>query len=379
MAKPIVVIGSGIVGSAVARQLQARGAQTVMVDDAEPRGASYFSFASLSAFDEPLTEVYAFKCLGMSYWRRWEKELGVDIGLRWDGEIRWAESPEAAQNLREKIARAIRRGYSVESITADELARRLPNSSPKDVLEASFAPVDGQANPRKAIGKLRGAFVNAGGKLLAGRARLHFEGDAVFARVGEHEVEASRVVVAGGAETRGLLERLGWEVPMEPSPGLLVLTEPIEPVLTGTAYVFPADGPAIHLRQQYDDRILIGERSQDYVAVKPTMSHAVELLRQAQRSFPVLAAASVSEFTVEWRPMPRDGLPIIGPLPGFPAMYVATGHSGVTLAPAIAALVAQEIVDGKGAPQLQPFRPARFASRQAYVAAEVESAFNLAQ
>lgn len=375
MPEPIVVIGSGIVGSAVAWKLQSGGAQAILVDDAEPRGASYFSFASLSAFDEPLPEVYALKCLGMSYWRAWQKELG-DLGVTWDGEIRWAESPQAAEQLRAKVSRAAGRGYPVEAVSAGDLSRLLPGSRTGEVLSGSSVGSDGQANPRKAIARFRDEFVKAGGELVAGRARLRFDEDSVAVAVGEREIVASKVVVAGGAETHRLLDNLGWDVPFDPSPGLLVLTESMDQVLTGTAYVSPANGPDIHLRQQYDARVLIGEHSQDYVATQPTMAHAKELLRQAQRFFPALESAAISDFTVEWRPMPRDGMPIIGPLPGFPAVYVATGHSGVTIAPAVAELIKEEMVDGRTASQLRAFSPKRFADRQAYVIAEVEAAFN---
>jgi len=375
MTKPIVVVGSGIIGTAVAWQLQACGAGAVLVGDAEPRGASYFSFASLSRFDEPLSEVYALKGLGMSKWRKWERELG-DIGLRWDGEIRWAETPEAAHTLDEKIARASKRGSSARAISRDELARRLPSSKPAQVLAASFEPEVGQANPRKAVAKLREALVDAGGTLLVGHASLRCEGDTILVHVGKREVEAASVVVAGGAETAGLLKKLGWEALMRPSPGLLAITEPTAPVLTGTVYVSSVDGPAIHLRQLADGRVVIGERSQEYAASQPTISHALELFRQAQKSFPMLSATRVDQFTLEWRPMPRDGMPIVGPLPGFPAIYVATSHSGVTLAPAIAELVARELVDGQAAAELSAFRPARFAGGQKVLAREVETALN---
>jgi glycine/D-amino acid oxidase-like deaminating enzyme len=112
------------------------------------------------------------------------------------------------------------------------------------------------------------------------------------------------------------------------------------------------------------------------VATQPTIAHSKELLRQAQRFFPILGSARVSEFTVEWRPMPRDGMPIIGRLPGFPAVYVATGHAGVTIAPAVAELLKQELIDGKPSSLLGSFSPGRFADRRAYVAAQVEAAFN---
>lgn len=375
MAEPMVVVGSGIIGSAVAWKLQSGGARTILIDDAEPRGASYFSFASLSAFDEPLHEVYGLKCLGMSYWRGWESELG-DIGVGWEGEIRWAESPAAAERLRARMERASGRGYPVKSLSAADLTRLLPGSKPGKVLRASSVATDGQANPRKAVAKFRAAFLDAGGELVAGRARIRFDDSSVVVTVGDREILASTAVVAGGAETRKLMDNLGWDVPLKPSPGLLVLTESMDPVLKGTAYVSAQDGPEIHLRQQYDDRVLIGEYSQDYVATRPTMAHAKELLRQARRFFPALEAARVSDLTVEWRPMPRDGMPIIGALPGCPAVYVATGHAGVTIAPAVAELLKRELVDGNPASQLAPFSPKRFADRQTDLVAEIEAAFN---
>lgn len=375
MAESVVVVGSGIIGTTTAWQLQRHGAQTTLVGEVD-RGASFSSFASLTAFDEPLSSVYSLKCLGMSYWRRWNREFDEKLGIRWDGETRWAETPESAQFLTNKIAQAIRRGYSVNSISSEHLATLLPNSRPAQVLEASSAPEDGQADPTKAIAELRKAFQEAGGRLVQGLARLRVLEQGVLVMVGDQEFESESIVVASGADTAALLHEAGTELPMDPSPGLLVVTEPVEPVATGTVYVYPVTWPAIHLRQLPDGRVMIGERSQDYVATKPTMKHARELLRQAQRSFPVLGGAEIKDYTVEWRPMPRDGMPIIGPLPGVPSVYVATGHTGVTLAPAIAALATHEIRSGAPAIQLEPFRPKRFADQRTYVAQEVEAAFN---
>ncbi|MDP9233972.1 MAG: FAD-binding oxidoreductase, partial [Actinomycetota bacterium] len=97
MTDPVVVIGGGIVGSAIAFELQRQGTATILVErNVDPHGASAFSFASLTAFDEPLRDVYLLKSAGMVGWRRWSKELGVGIGFRQEGEIRWAETETAA-------------------------------------------------------------------------------------------------------------------------------------------------------------------------------------------------------------------------------------------------------------------------------------------
>lgn len=375
MSSPIVVVGGGIVGTAIAWQLQKRGAPVVLVErDAEPQGASFFSFASLTAFDEPSTSLYALKCLGMSHWRSWQRDMG-ELGVTWDGEVRWAETAESAERLKNKIDEAVRRGYPVETLNYEQLIQRLPNVRPSRVVAASLATDDGQADPPAAIARLREAFTEASGAIETGRASLRFDGDHVVVRVGTQDLEASRVVIAAGAETSAFLDKLGWDLPMAPSPGLLVRTAPVPALITGTVYVSTESGPSIHLRQVSAGNLLIGELSQDYAAKDPTLEHAKQLLRQAQRLLPGLSGTEVEQFTVEWRPMPRDGMPIVGSLPGMSSIYLATTHSGVTLAPALADLIAKELLDNHPAHQLQGCRPARFAAREASLAKEVESAF----
>jgi D-amino-acid dehydrogenase len=61
------------------------------------------------------------------------------------------------------------------------------------------------------------------------------------------------------------------------------------------------------------------------------------------------------------RPATPDGLPLIGAVPGVDDIYLATGHGmlGVTLAPATANLLAPLVLEGRAAPELSPFDPAR--------------------
>jgi glycine/D-amino acid oxidase-like deaminating enzyme len=163
---------------------------------------------------------------------------------------------------------------------------------------------------------------------------------------------------------------------MDPSPGLLAITEPIAPTILGTVYIYPERGRAIHLRQLANGRVLVGERAQDEVTKDPTLAHARLLIREAKRSFPALAAVEVQDFSVEWRPMPRDGMPIVGPLPGLHSLYVAVAHGGVTMAPGLARFVAEEIVDGEPVDRLAPFRPDRFATHDADAYRSVEDVFS---
>jgi glycine/D-amino acid oxidase-like deaminating enzyme len=59
--------------------------------------------------------------------------------------------------------------------------------------------------------------------------------------------------------------------------------------------------------------------------------------------------------------MPADGITIAGRLDGSGRIYVVATHSGVTLAPLLGRLAADEVVQDGEADLLAPFRPQRFA------------------
>ncbi|MDX3805106.1 LysR substrate-binding domain-containing protein [Bosea thiooxidans] len=76
----------------------------------------------------------------------------------------------------------------------------------------------------------------------------------------------------------------------------------------------------------------------------------------------VASALVANSARVTIRPIPRDGLSAVGPVPGLENYYLMVTHSGATLSPALGAMAADEIVNGTRRPELEGFRPARFFS-----------------
>jgi len=77
---------------------------------------------------------------------------------------------------------------------------------------------------------------------------------------------------------------------------------------------------------------------------------------------PVLRSAKILARQACYRPVTRDGLPLIGPAPGVAGAYIATGHSvwGILNAPATGEAMAELIVDGAArGVDLAPFDPGR--------------------
>jgi glycine/D-amino acid oxidase-like deaminating enzyme len=100
----------------------------------------------------------------------------------------------------------------------------------------------------------------------------------------------------------------------------------------------------------------------DPTAVVPDDGAIDRLKALCDRISPVLAASRVLASGACYRPLARDGLPLIGAVAGARGAYVATGHGvwGILNAPSTAEAIAELILDGAAKTiDLAPFDPAR--------------------
>jgi glycine/D-amino acid oxidase-like deaminating enzyme len=376
MNAPVVVVGAGVLGCSIAVHLVDRGVRPVLVDPDRPgQGASAGSFASISALGKDPAPWFQLAVAGVSGWTRFADRLGTEVGLRRAGEVRWAADPEEGRRLAALLARSRERGYPVRGVGRAELAELLPGARIGPVAAASFAPNDGQVEPRLVLDACRAVLEEAGVPFLAGRARVHLDDDGVRVEAGDEVLYPRTTVLAAGAEAVQVAAAVGLEVPTVASPGMLVQTRPLAPLTDRVVYLPAGPGPAVHLRQRADGSVLVGEGTQETPATSPGLHHARALLAQAARFFPVLAGTGVDRWWLAYRAMPADRLPIVGPLPWLDPLYLAVSHSGVTVAPVLGRLVAKEVAEGTDDGLLAPFRPGRFAERATRVMLEVESVF----
>ena len=199
--------------------------------------------------------------------------------------------------------------------------------------EARVARRDGRAEGVQAAGRLHpaGAVVAAAGPWTS---------EALAAGAGWRPVRANWGVVAEvrlPRPPRHALEQLGIEALTAPggAPGTLFSTVTTGAVST-VGSTFTADEP-------------------DPVAIAPYV------LERGARYVPALAGASIEHVRACARPLAADGRPLLGAVPGVDGLHLVTGHGawGVTLGPASARLVADEVLGAADAipPEL---RAARF-------------------
>ena len=153
-------------------------------------------------------------------------------------------------------------------------------------------------------------------------------------------------------------EWLGIPIPVAPAKGqilgLAAHPVPIKLVIWGeNAYLLP----------RTDGTIVLGATVEHVGFDRRTTADALSwLLAQIPSLCPALTTATFLQAWTGFRPEAPDGLPIIGPAPGWENVTVATAHhrNGIMLAPITAQLVARHVVSGERDPLLQPLLPDRF-------------------
>jgi len=182
-------------------------------------------------------------------------------------------------------------------------------------------------------------------------------GDAVVIAMGPWSILATawlKLPAIYGLKGHSIVFRTGSKVPAEAlfcdyrEPGGAVQTPELFPRADGTTYVcaISSESPL----------------PVDPAVVAPDEGAIERLEAMCSTLSPVLAAADVLARQACYRPVTRDGLPLIGRVPGAEGAYVATGHSvwGILNAPATGEAMAELIVDGEAQTvDLAPFNPGR--------------------
>ena len=171
----------------------------------------------------------------------------------------------------------------------------------------------------------------------------------------EAPIKADEVIVAAGAETPRIVEPLGVTLPMQAPRGVLATTKPLPRLIERNILL-----PGLHVRQQSDGALLAGASFGGEAADLEPEQIAHNLVARIRTTLAGAESAELDHFTVGYRPTPADGFPVIGRPSQIDGLYIATMHSGVTLAPIVARFVADEILDGRRDALLAPFGVDRF-------------------
>lgn len=348
----IVVIGAGVIGASIAFQLARRGHGVTILDgQGIAAGASGRSFGWINASYFLDEAHYRLRLEGIAAHRRLCETL-PGCPTRWPGCL-WFEETGAAQAAFASELCAL--DYPVESWDSARIRRELPQlgTVPESAL---FLPGEGAVDPALLAARLIAA---SGARLwrgVAAEALVEAQGRVAGVLTGQGVLDADAVVVAAGTGAPALVEPLGVALPMLSRPGLILKTPPLPPVLPLVLW-----GPGGELRQDEAGRLVMPTAANHQGDAAETIAglagaHAEAAMARLRALLPEVQA-EWDEVALAHRPVPGDGLPVIGQ--ALPGLWLAVMHSGATLAAITGELMAQEI-EGGDSPLLAPFRPRRF-------------------
>jgi glycine oxidase len=356
-----VVVGAGIIGLAVGRELARRGAHTAIIEERTmASGATQASAGVLAPHIEAPDEgaLHELTIRSLSLYDRFiadlQQDSGRDVEYGRSGTLEVAGCAESAERLT-TLADALRSaGVPVEWMDGAEAVRREPALA--ELHGALLVPIHGYVRVAQLTAALAAAARQRGATIFE---ETKVEGiapapDGVTLTAGGEQHHCGTVVIAAGSwssrmvsggppvtPVRGQLLQLRWTGP------------PISRVLWSEfCYVVPWT----------DGTVLVGATVEDAgFDQRTTVAGVRGLMEAASRLLPSAGDATFVEARAGLRPSTTDGVPLIGRSRISPSIVYATGHyrNGVLLTPLTAEIVADLVIDDRRDPALALTTPDR--------------------
>lgn len=368
----VAVIGGGLVGAAIAYGLAGRKVRVLLLDggDRDFRAATAnfgLVWSQGKGIDMPAYQRLTRDCVDQ--WPEFSAELtdttAIDLHYEHNGGLTLCLSEMEFEQRRAKLLRLHNQlgggERDWEMLDRSAVAKLLPKAQPgPDVTGASFGRRDGHANPLRLLAALHAGVLRKGGQLRGGSTvrcvQTNGRGDFTI-DFGSEQASAARVVIAAGLGSKTLAAQVGLDIPIRPQRGEILVTERLDPFLP-----LPLHG----IRQTREGTVMIGATHDEAGFDSSTTGRAaVAMSAKALRWIPVLRNATVVRQWAGLRIMTPDSYPIYAQSQSHPGAFVATCHSGVTLAPTHATVLADAIASGRLPPSLDAFHHRRFNVPQA--------------
>jgi glycine/D-amino acid oxidase-like deaminating enzyme len=383
-ATDVLVIGGGILGCATAYYLARRSVDVLVVErgglNREASGANagslhiqihgaHFRFqyqehpraAARRAFFEASNRLFVDAA---QVWANLEEELGADLGVRLKGGLMVAETEAELACLRAKVDYERSVGLDTRMVSTSEMLAFEPALSPQ-LLGASYCPSEGFANTLL----VAPAFMRAAEQYGA-RLALHtrVEGIRPGARrtfqvnTNRGPIEAQRIVVAAGAQTRHIGRLVGADLPVLVHPIMVMSTDAHPPILS--QLIQHGGTRPLSLRQtQYGTFVIGGGWPASEIAGQSRLGvERQSVAANAAVASEVLPALRKTNVTRAWAGMTgtvgrKNRVGLLGREKRLGQFYVVVASGlGFTLGPVLGRLAAELVGDGETSLPTEAFR-----------------------
>jgi D-hydroxyproline dehydrogenase subunit beta len=362
----ILIVGAGIVGSAVARECALLGWRVGVIEAGAPAGgATGAGMGHVVVMDDSPAQ-FALTAFSRSLWQGESAKLPKSVEYELRGTI-WVAADE--EEMAEVHARQIvyeEAGIETRVVTAAELAEKEPNLR-RGLAGGLLVPGDSVVYPPAAAAFYLNEARRLGAEVFLARALSASQGQVLLSD--GVTLDAERIVLAVGTECE-LLPSL----PIQRRKGHLVITDRypgflhhqlVELGYLKSAHKVVEDSVAFNIQPRQTGQLLLGS-SRQYGNEDPGAD--AEMLRlmvdRAKEYMPGLERLSVLRVWTGFRAATPDKLPLIGSAAGLSeddSLWLAVGFEGlgITNAPGAARLLLDAMLGRDSAIDTAPYLPAR--------------------
>lgn len=328
----VVIIGGGAIGCSIAYQLRKRSVDAIVVDQGEiGEGASSAATGLLAPIrpflrsDNPYMKL---QLAGLRLFSSLVPELEADSGIVTEytptGTLRIVHLPQE-QRVHKWISEWQQAGFPIELLIEDLLHQREPLLA-LDIVGAIYNPQEPQINAQKLVKAYATAALHLGAQLLAHTSATGIlrQGNKVTGvRTTYEDIHCKYLVVAAGAWSTLCSDWLSIVIPVRPLRGQslsLLSVSPLHHILFSEQ---------VYLAPRVDGTIIVGTTQEDVGFDSSVTSEGIAfLLDAASKVAPSLAKSTVKNVWAGLRPRTPDTRPIIGTVPQWENVILASGHGG---------------------------------------------------
>jgi D-amino-acid dehydrogenase len=369
-----IVIGGGLLGWSAAYPLVKSGQRVVLIDRADEGHATQAGAGIIApGMNVRDSEAgYELRKAAIGYYAELVESLTADgepdTGYEQVGALFIARNEAEAETLpalADDMVRRRRDGLgNVGDVTQLDAAGARALFPPLgDIYGAIHASDACRVNGRILRDALRSACQRNGCELIIGEAELESANDdLVEVRAGSTLITGTNLIIAAGAWSCYLAEKLGFALPIFPQRGQIVHLDMPD--------AYTGDWPIIvGYYDQYiltfrPNRVVCGatRESDSGYEVRLTAAGVKSVLDEGLAVAPGLGKATIAEIRIGLRPFSPDRLPVMGPAPGYDNIFLCTGHgpSGLQLGPFSGRLVAGLVMGEAPEIDIEPFSAERF-------------------
>lgn len=340
----VAVLGGGVIGCAVARELARAGLRVALYERGRIGGEASGAAAGMLGVQGETADDVMLR-LGLESRRLYpellgalRRETGMTVEFWRQGTLYLAFSGGDAARLRERQALQQAAGVASDSLTPRQILALEPQVNRRVRMGALF-PLDARVDSVALTQALARAAAAAGCALR--------QGEDVKSVVAEHGRIAGVLTTSGRVACGAVVNTMGaWAghvrgttaLPIRPVRGQIAVVQATRPPFRHAVY--SSRGYAVARR---DGRILLGSTYEGVGFDKHvTAGGLATIIGAALELSPALGSLPLSDAWAGLRPATTDGRPIIGADPAVQGYYIATGHyrNGILLAPLTARMVA---------------------------------------